>query len=202
MNQKFKLTAVLCIFLFCFNCKEGKRFSTAESEFQTSLNALFKDASRSPLKPENLKTFKGLSFFPVDSSFVVVAKLKRTNTSNFFEMKTSTTRLSKERVFGILSFKIKGLDYTLKVYQSESSVLESSDYLFLPYLDATNGLTTYGGGRYIDLTIPDGDHIWLDFNKSYNPYCVYNARYSCPIVPRENFLPIKVEAGVMYNYKN
>tara|TARA_B100001248_G_C27386390_1_gene459892 strand:- start:254 stop:862 length:609 start_codon:yes stop_codon:yes gene_type:complete len=202
LNQKFKLTAVFCIFLVCFNCKEGKRFSTSESEFQTSLNALFKDASRSPLKPENLKTFKGLSFFPVDSSFVVVAKLKRTNTSNFFEMKTSTTRLSKERVFGILSFKIKGLDYTLKVYQSESSLLESSDYLFLPYLDATNGLTTYGGGRYIDLTIPDGDHIWLDFNKSYNPYCVYNARYSCPIVPRENFLPIKVEAGVMYNYKN
>jgi uncharacterized protein (DUF1684 family) len=202
LNQKFKLTAVFCIFLVCFNCKEGKRFSTAESEFQTSLNALFKDASRSPLKPENLKTFKGLSFFPVDSSFVVVAKLKRTNTSNFFEMKTSTSRLSKERVFGILSFKIKGLDYTLKVYQSESSVLESSDYLFLPYLDATNGLTTYAGGRYIDLTIPDGDHIWLDFNKSYNPYCVYNARYSCPIVPRENFLPIKVEAGVMYNYKN
>ena len=202
MNQNFKLTAVFCIFLVCFNCKEGKRFSTTESEFQTSLNALFKDASRSPLKPENLKTFKGLSFFPVDSSFVVVAKLKRTNTSNFFEMKTSTTRLSKERVFGILNFKIKGLDYSLKVYQSESSVLESSDYWFLPYLDATNGLTTYGGGRYIDLTIPDGDHIWLDFNKSYNPYCVYNARYSCPIVPRENFLPIKVEAGVMYNYKN
>ena len=202
MNQKFKLTAVFCIFLVCFNCKEGKRFSTSESEFQTSLKALFKDASRTPLKPENLKTFKGLSFFPVDSSFVVVAKLKRTNTSNFFEMKTSTTRLSKERVFGILSFKIKGLDYTQKVYQSKSSLLESSDYLFLPYLDATNGLTTYGGGRYIDLTIPDGDHIWLDFNKSYNPYCVYNARYSCPIVPRENFLPIKVEAGVMYNYKN
>jgi hypothetical protein len=117
-------------------------------------------------------------------------------------MKTSTTRLSNERVFGILSFTIKGFDYSLKVYQSESSVLESSDYLFLPYLDATNGITTYGGGRYLDLKIPEGDSIWLDFNKSYNPYCVYNERYSCPIVPRENLLPIKVDAGVMYNYKN
>jgi hypothetical protein len=193
---------VFCVFLVLFNCKEGKRFSTTESEFQTSLNALFKDASRSPLKPEDIKTFKGLSFFPVDSSFVVVSKLKRTNTSDFFEMKTSTTRLSKERVFGILSFTIKGLNYSLKVYQSESSVLESSDYLFLPYLDATNGITTYGGGRYLDLKIPKGDSIWLDFNKSYNPYCVYNERYSCPIVPRENLLPIKVDAGVMYNYKN
>jgi hypothetical protein len=193
---------VFCVFLVLFNCKEGKRFSTTESEFQTSLNALFKDASRSPLKPEDIKTFKGLSFFPVDSSFVVVSKLKKTNTSDFFEMKTSTTRLSKERVFGILSFTIKGLNYSLKVYQSESSVLESSDYLFLPYLDATNGITTYGGGRYLDLKIPKGDSIWLDFNKSYNPYCVYNERYSCPIVPRENLLPIKVDAGVMYNYKN
>ena len=193
---------MICVFLVFLNCKEGKRFSTTQSEFQTSLNALFKDASRSPLKPEDIKTFKGLSFFPVDSSFVVVSKLKRTNTSDFFEMKTSTTRLSKERVFGILSFTIKGLNYSLKVYQSESSVLESSDYLFLPYLDATNGITTYGGGRYLDLKIPEGDSIWLDFNKSYNPYCVYNARYSCPIVPRENLLPIKVEAGVMYNYKN
>lgn len=202
MNLNFKLIAVFCFFLVLFNCKEGKRFSTTESEFQTSLNALFKDASRSPLKPEDIKTFKGLSFFPVDSSFVVVSKLKRTNTSDFFEMKTSTTRLSKERVFGILSFTIKGLNYSLKVYQSESSVLESSDYLFLPYLDATNGITTYGGGRYLDLKIPKGDSIWLDFNKSYNPYCVYNARYSCPIVPRENLLPIKVDAGVMYNYKN
>lgn len=202
MNLNFKLTAVFCVFLVLFNCKESKRFSTIESEFQTSLNALFKDASRSPLKPEDIKTFKGLSFFPVDSSFVVVSKLKRTNTSDFFEMKTSTTRLSKERVFGILSFTIKGLNYSLKVYQSESSVLESSDYLFLPYLDATNGITTYVGGRYLDLKIPKGDSIWLDFNKSYNPYCVYNERYSCPIVPRENLLPIKVGAGVMYNYKN
>ena len=193
---------MFCVFLVLFNCKEGKRFSTTESEFQTSLNSLFKDASRSPLKPEDIKTFKGLSFFPVDSSFVVVSKLKRTNTSDFFEMKTSTTRLSKERVFGILSFTIKGSNYTLKVYQSETSVLESSDYLFLPYLDATNGITTYGGGRYLDLKIPEGDSIWLDFNKSYNPYCVYNERYSCPIVPRENHLPIKVDAGVMYNYKN
>ena len=202
MNQNFKLTTLFSVFLVFLNCKEGKRFSTTQSEFQTSLNALFKDASRSPLKPEDIKTFKGLSFFPVDSSFVVISKLKRTNTSDFFEMKTSTTRLSKERVFGILSFTIKGLNYTLKVYQSESSVLESSDYLFLPYLDATNGITTYGGGRYLDLKIPEGDSIWLDFNKSYNPYCVYNESYSCPIVPRENHLPIKVDAGVMYNYKN
>ena len=71
-----------------------------------------------------------------------------------------------------------------------------SDYLFLPFLDATNGIETYGGGRYIDLSIPQGNQLTIDFNTAYNPYCAYNEKYSCPIVPRENYLPLKINAGV------
>jgi len=71
------------------------------------------------------------------------------------------------------------------------------DYLFLPFLDDTNGNTTYGGGRYVDLRIPKNDTITIDFNTAYSPYCAYNENYSCPIVPRENYLDIKVKAGVM-----
>jgi uncharacterized protein (DUF1684 family) len=70
------------------------------------------------------------------------------------------------------------------------------DYLFLPFLDDTNGETTYGGGRYIDLRIPKGDSMEIDFNRAYNPYCVYNDKYSCPIVPRDNYIDLKVEAGL------
>ncbi|MBP7982432.1 MAG: DUF1684 domain-containing protein, partial [Kaistella sp.] len=74
------------------------------------------------------------------------------------------------------------------------------DYLFLPFRDETNGKETYGGGKYIDLRIPDGNEIVIDFNQSYQPYCAYNAYdYSCPIVPEENFLPLRIEAGVMYD---
>ena len=51
------------------------------------------------------------------------------------------------------------------------------DYLFLPFLDDTNGDTTYGGGRYIDLRIPEGNTIEIDFNKAYNPYCAYNEKF-------------------------
>ena len=71
------------------------------------------------------------------------------------------------------------------------------DYLFLPFIDDTNGEESYGGGRYIDLRIPEGDTIVIDFNKSYNPYCAYNDKYSCPIVPRINYLALEVRAGVM-----
>ena len=70
------------------------------------------------------------------------------------------------------------------------------DYLFLPFLDNTNGVTSYGGGRYIELRISKGDSIEIDFNSAYNPYCAYNEKYSCPIVPRENYLDIEVKAGV------
>ena len=70
------------------------------------------------------------------------------------------------------------------------------NYLFLPFLDDTNGEESYGGGRYIDLRIPKNDELVIDFNKAYNPYCAYNEKYSCPIVPRENYLALKVEAGV------
>ena len=69
-------------------------------------------------------------------------------------------------------------------------------YLCLPFLDETNGSETYGGGRYIDLNIPEGDSLELDFNRAYNPYCVYNKKYSCPLVPRQNYLKTKVRAGV------
>ena len=71
-----------------------------------------------------------------------------------------------------------------------------SNELFLPFLDDTNGMSSYGGGRYLDLQIPTSDSLWLDFNRAYNPYCAYNERYSCPIVPRDNYIPIRVTAGV------
>ena len=75
-------------------------------------------------------------------------------------------------------------------------VEEYDNYLFLPFLDQTNGYETYGGGRYIDLYQYDNDSILIDFNRAYNPQCVYDENFSCPIVPRENLLNFRVEAGV------
>ena len=68
--------------------------------------------------------------------------------------------------------------------------------MFLPFMDHTNGSASYAGGRYIDLRIPEGDTLIIDFNKAYNPYCAYDEKYSCPIVPSENYLDLEVEAGV------
>lgn len=165
---------------------------------QLSQNTQFKTKGESPLKEADRKQFEGLEFFKIDLKYRVKATLKRTPKTTFFNMKTTTSRVSEERIYGVVSFKIEGKEYKLNVYQGKALMTNEAykDYLFLPFLDDTNSYTTYGGGRYLDLRIPKGDQLIIDFNKAYNPYCHYNDTYSCPIVPRVNYVTTKINAGV------
>jgi len=189
---------VFLLLITITSCAQGKQPILGETEFQREINAQYKDASESPLKEKDRKNFTTLDFFKFDASYVVIAKLKRTPESKWFKMKTTTNRVSEERVYGILSFELSGNSYELNAYQGKELMTEEGfkDYLFLPFLDDTNGEKTYGGGRYIDLRIPEGDSIEIDFNSAYNPYCAYNEKYSCPIVPRQNYVSTTIEAGV------
>lgn len=167
-------------------------------EFQRELNKEYKDPETSPLYDKDRKDFKSLDFFNPDTTFRVTAKFVRTPDALPFYMPTTTDRKSTEVVYGIAYFKIKDTDYQLEIYQNPELTAQEKyrDYLFLPFSDETNGNATYTGGRYIDLTIPEGDTILIDFNKAYNPYCAYNKKYSCPIVPRINSLDVEIQAGV------
>ena len=188
----------------CFiSCGNDKVLIQGETEWQLEQNALFKDASRSPLTDKDRKKFKSLDFFKYNENFVVTAYLERTPGTPYMKMKTTTDDFNEERIYGVLSFKIEDNVFQLNAYQSKEAMNTPGyeNYLFLPFLDQTNGDQSYGGGRYIDLRIPEGDSIVIDFNKAYNPYCVYNERYSCPLVPRENFVNYKIEAG-MKNFNN
>lgn len=186
------------------SCAQKKEPILGETPWQKEQNANFKDASKSPLKNKDRKGFKTLNFYKFDTTFVIKATLKRTPDSPWFDMETTTNRVSTERVFGTISFKINKNTYQLNVYQGKDIMKKEGfeDYLFLPFIDQTNGETTYGGGRYLDLRIPEGDEIIVDFNKAYNPYCAYNEKYSCPIVPLENTIDERIEAGVKAFSKN
>ena len=188
----------LFLWITTLSCAQEKQPLLGETDWQREMNADFKDASKSPLKDVDRKTFRTLDFFKFDSIYAVIATLKRTPDSKWFKMKTTTNRVSKERIFGVLSFQINEKEYQLNIYQGQDLMKKEGfeDYLFLPFLDNTNGETSYGGGRYIDLRIPEGDSITIDFNKAYNPYCAYNDKYSCPIVPRGNYVDETIEAGV------
>lgn len=200
MNKIFKMKNLILLFLLVnvVGCAQDKRPILGETAYQKEQNAKFKDATISPLKDKDRKDFKGLDFFKFDSTYVVTANFKRTPNEKVFKMKTTTDRTPEYVKYGELNFSLKGKAFTLNIYQNQGLIEEEGfeDYLFLPFLDETNGLESYGGGRYIDTRIPNGDTMIIDFNEAYNPYCAYNDKYSCPIVPRENYLKTRVEAGV------
>jgi uncharacterized protein (DUF1684 family) len=190
------------VFLSFLSCNsQGKRALIGDTEYQQKLNASYKDASTSPLKSVDLKKFKGLDFFPVDSSYVVKATLVKTKNAPVFEMATTTDRKPLYKEFGILFFKLKGVDCQLTIYQSQDDLRDEKykNYLFLPFTDDTSGNESYGGGRYMDVMttdIADNNTLILNFNNTYNPYCAYNDKYSCPLTPRKNHLNLEIKAGI------
>lgn len=192
----------LLVLLLISSCNsQDKRPIMGETEYQQELNASYKDASKSPLKTKDLKNFKGLDFFKVDTTFIVTAKLTKTENAPVFEMATTTDRKPLYKEYGILNFTLKGKKCQLTIYQSQDDLRDEKykDYLFLPFTDDTSGNESYGGGRYMDVMTtdenPDGT-IQLNFNNTYNPYCAYNDKYSCPLTPRKNHLDIEIKAGV------
>ncbi|MBT8259979.1 MAG: DUF1684 domain-containing protein [Flavobacteriaceae bacterium] len=189
--RKIPIIIICIVFL---QCTGNKKPVLGETKWQKEMNAFFKDATTSPLKGKDRKDFETLEFFKFDSTYVITATLKRTPDSEPFKMKTSTDRLPVYRVYGELDFNLNEKELKLNIYQNVDS--EDKDYLFLPFLDDTNGDTSYSGGRYIETSIPEGNIMKIDFNEAFNAYCAYNDKYSCPIVPRANYVPIKIEAGV------
>lgn len=182
----------------------SQKISKEESEikkFQRELNAEYRNPKETPLRGDNFTNFKAHPFFPVNLKYRVVAEFTRTENTEPFDLPTSSGKTKAYQEYGKASFTLDGKPYTLTVYQSLDLIKQEKyrNYLFLPFRDTTNGKETYGGGKYMDLTIPKDNTIILDFNKSYQPYCAYNAYdYNCPIVPEENRLPVEIRAGVMY----
>ena len=171
--------------------------------WQDTINLEFKDTAESPLTKEDYKIFEGLDFFAINPKYRIMAHFVSTPEELPFGMKTTTERLPIYVKYGEAYFMLDGVKCKLNIYQNQELIKreEYRDYLFIPYLDETSGKESYGGGKYLDLRIPSGDSIMIDFNKAYNPYCAYNHHYSCPIPPYENSMKVAVKAGVKaYNF--
>lgn len=189
-----------CLLLFVVPMAFGQdKFDPSSIEaFQNEMNTSFATAGKSPLMEEDRKVFKSLDFFPIEEKFAVVATFIKSKKQKSFEMKTTTDRKPLYVKYGELHFEIDGKPFKLDVFKNLdlSKKKGYKDYLFLPFSDLTSGKESYIGGRYIDMRIPKGDKVLIDFNKAYNPYCAYNPEYSCPIVPLQNDLMIEIKAGV------
>lgn len=189
------------LILFPFSLLIGQTHEIEVKKFQEELNEEYRNPEKSPLTKKEFRKFKGHSFFPINEKLNVTAEFERARNAVPFLMKTTTDRLPTYEVYGVATFEIDNKKYQLNIYQNHGlrETEEYKDYLFLPFTDLSNGEGTYYGGRFIGLTIPEGDSITIDFNKAYNPYCAYNPDYSCPIPPKENHLEVRIEAGVKYD---
>lgn len=157
----------------------------------------FSDSTTSRFSKEERENFKGFKYYDPDIGYRLKASFTIDTTAPPFGMKTSTERVPMYRTYGYLDFSIRDTTHRLYAYQNMAykDHPKYGNYLFIPFMDNTNGETTYEAGRYIDIDIPNTDSVTLDFNAAYNPYCAYYDRWSCPLVPFENSINVRIEAG-------
>ena len=153
---------------------------------------VFKRHHHSPLTPEQKKNFKKLNYFPVSEKYRFELLIEKYEKKELIEMQTSTGDIQIYTIFGVVHFIIDSFKVQLQVYTSE----KNPDYYFVPFWDKTVQTNeTYGAGRYLELDQKLNNKFVLDFNNAYNPYCAYNEHFSCPLVPPENRLNVRIEAG-------
>jgi uncharacterized protein len=134
--------------------------------------------------------FRGLSYFPIDPAWRLGARFEPYEPPRTISVPNVLGHVDAERSPGALVFVHGGKTYRL------DPVLErgETDY-FVIFGDRTNGTDTYGAGRFLYVPPPVGGKTVIDFNKAYNPPCVFTEYATCPLPPAQNKLPIRVEAG-------
>lgn len=167
------------------------------SSFRQSKDQAFTSTapeSQSPIPLDQRASFPGLLYFPVDPAFRVPASLSLQPSRDPLTLILQTTGPEKQRRMqkvGSLGFTLQGVPLKLIAFADEGSLSR----LFVPFGDLTNGPDTYKGGRYMEIERTATGIYDLDFNYAFNPYCVFNNSYDCPIPPRENRMTAPVRAG-------
>jgi uncharacterized protein (DUF1684 family) len=160
--------------------------------------SLFLDHSQSPIEVAERQAFKGPTTFPYDPSLRLTVRLEPVMPEEMTVATGADGDLSM-RSFARTEGLMTRLGGELTLYWIEGY----GGGVFLPFVDATSGTETYGGGRYLLDTIKGADlgavgsdgTLVLDFNFSYFPSCAYSSRYVCPLAPSGNRLSGAVRAG-------
>ncbi len=189
---------LIFLILLCAICSNifGQTYTETIAEHRAKYKQDFIENERSPLQEADLVN---LRFYESDEKYIVKCTFQRTPDEKPFDLPTYSGITKPYQKYGVLSFELDGKPRQLAVYRSLRliNMPQYKDHLFLPYRDLTNDETTYGGGRYMDMTISEveSDEVHIDFNKSYNPWCGYSDGYNCPIPPTENTLKLAIHAG-------
>ncbi|MDX6439459.1 MAG: uncharacterized protein QOF45_2042 [Gaiellaceae bacterium] len=164
--------------------------------WRATRDELFRSHPQSPLPEAERRHFAGLEYFDYEPRLRVLADVAAAEQEPR-QIGASGNESVLFRRFAVASFELDGQQQSLDLHWLEGY----GGGIFVPFADATSGSETYGGGRYVldsvkgaDLGM-DGEHLVLDFNFAYNPSCVYDARWICPLAPSSNRLAVAVRGG-------
>jgi uncharacterized protein (DUF1684 family) len=163
--------------------------------FRADKDEFFRTNARSPLPEGERAGFQGLPYYPVDEALRfegLTLEPYGGSEPTSFAIPTSDGNVRPAERAGTFRFEVGSTPGVLTAYTFEH---DHSGSVFVPFLDGTSGKESYGAGRYLDID-PDEDRTYtLDFNLAYHPSCVYDIKFSCPLTPAENRLPVRIEAG-------
>lgn len=161
-------------------------------------NDFMKNSTESPFY-NHKDGFEKLKYFEPNLDFKVKARVERIETRSYLDLATSTGKIEKYLKYAYAQFDLNGQEMKLLLLKKVGG---KGEPIFTAFADDTSGKTTYGGGRYLDLSFKNASRIELDFNLAYNPYCAYNESFSCPFPPAENILPVAITAGEKLYHDN
>lgn len=141
----------------------------------------------------NAGDFHEPEFFPLSSGYLVEAKFVPYAQPKKVAIPTVLGQDATMDSPGEVEFTLNG--HTMRL----QAVTEGSPELMLIIKDQTSGKTTYPAGLFIDTDAPKNGKVLIDFNRAYSPPCAFTAYATCPMPPRQNWLPTAVEAGEKYS---
>jgi uncharacterized protein (DUF1684 family) len=135
------------------------------------------------------RDFAGIDHWPVDPAWHLDARFEPTGRT--LQVPDVLGTVEDETSPGDVVFEVDGATCRLQALPGGDA-----GELWLVFGDATNGVETYGGGRFLYTSAPDADgRVIVDFNRAYNPPCVFSPYATCPLPWPANRLPIRIEAG-------
>jgi uncharacterized protein (DUF1684 family) len=141
---------------------------------------------------KGLKDFKGLVFYPLSGNFIVDAKFIPETSARKVAIPTVLGQDAEMDSAGFVEFTLNGQKQRLH------ALSEGGNELFFIIKDQTAGKGTYPAGRFLYSALPNNGRVVLDFNRAENPPCAWTPYATCPLPPKENYMPVRVEAGEKY----
>jgi uncharacterized protein len=194
-KNKFILAAVVLVigFTLFYSLRTSQPYDKLKNTERETYKQTMLQMENTPI---DLDLFDHFDYFdPKELYKVTTTFQKSTNAPAFSIQMTDGSSIAMPQS-GTATFELNGKKHSVLLFDED-------DHYLLPFMDETNGIETYGGGRYINIPKEnlDGDQLEIDFNDAHNFYCVYSERFICPVPPKENKILTRIEAGERVHQK-